>query len=167
CAISKPLGQSRKDRAADAKLWRADANPRAIADFVDSIADIQNIEAKFRPLSEAEVELLNDACIDSGIFRQGRAVRHGWGAGTQAALRHEVHRDTGLVFRALIERVGDGPGPRPRLIMVEMNIMLRDIRQFIRPEIELRRVDVSTHGPRVGGIAVDRPRPLIVTYGEY
>ena len=27
----------------------------------------------------------------------------------QAALRHEVHRDTGLVFCALVESVGDAP----------------------------------------------------------
>jgi hypothetical protein len=50
CATSKPLGQSRKDRATNAELRRADANSRAIADFVDRVADIQNIEAKFRPL---------------------------------------------------------------------------------------------------------------------
>jgi hypothetical protein len=49
---SKPLGQSRKDRAADAKLRRADADPRAVADFVDRVADIQNIEAKLRLLPD-------------------------------------------------------------------------------------------------------------------
>jgi hypothetical protein len=51
--------------------------PVTVANFIDCVADIQNIEAKFRPLPEPEVELLNEARVDSGIFRQGRAVRHG------------------------------------------------------------------------------------------
>ena len=51
--------------------------------------------------------------------------------------------------------------------MIEMNVVLRDVSQLIRSEIELRRVDVGAHGARISGIAIDRPRPLVVAYGEY
>ena len=88
-------------------------------------------------------------------------------AGAQAALRHEVHRDTGLVFCALVKRVGCSRRRGPCLIMIEMNVVLRNVSQLIRREIELRRDDVSAHGARIGGIAIDRPRPLVVAYGEY
>src|ERR1700730_10087138 len=105
-SLSKPLGQSRKDRPADAELRSADAHPGAVADFVDTVTDVQNVEAKFGPLPDPKIELLNDAGIDRRIFPQGRAISHRWRAGTQAALRDEVHSDTGLVFCVLVEGVG-------------------------------------------------------------
>jgi hypothetical protein len=51
--------------------------------------------------------------------------------------------------------------------MIEVDVVLRDVGQLIRREIELRGDDVGPHGARIGGIAIDRPRPLIVTYGEF
>jgi hypothetical protein len=37
---SKPLGQSHKDCAADAELWRADADAGTVSDFINRVADI-------------------------------------------------------------------------------------------------------------------------------
>jgi hypothetical protein len=42
--LSKPLGQPRKDRAADAELRRADANAGPVADLINGVADVQNIK---------------------------------------------------------------------------------------------------------------------------
>ena len=86
----KTLGYPRKDRAADAELRRADANPRAIADFIDGISDIQDVEAKFDSLPDPEIELLDDARVDDRVGWQRRAIRHGGCAGAQAALRQEI-----------------------------------------------------------------------------
>ena len=66
------------------------------------------------------------------------------------------HRDTGLVFCALVKRVGCSRRRGPCLIMIEMNEVLRNVSQFVHPEIELCRVDVSTHGARIGGIILYR-----------
>jgi len=90
-SVSKPLGQAGEDRAANAELRRADPNPGAIADFINGVADVQNIEAKFGTCSDPKIELLDDACIEGGIFWQGRTIWHRWRAGTQAALRDEIH----------------------------------------------------------------------------
>ena len=43
---SKPLGQSGKNRAADAELRSPYPNPRAVADFIDRVADVQDVEAQ-------------------------------------------------------------------------------------------------------------------------
>jgi hypothetical protein len=51
--------------------------------------------------------------------------------------------------------------------MVEMNVVLRDVSELVRPEIELRRGDVRAYRASIGGVAIDRPWPLIVAYGEH
>jgi hypothetical protein len=58
---SKSLSQSGKDRAADAKLRGAEANPGAVADLINGIANVQNIETKFGACSDPKIELLDDA----------------------------------------------------------------------------------------------------------
>src|SRR5580704_19357354 len=87
---SKPLGQSSKDRAANAELRRANANPRAVSDFIDRVADVQNIEAQFRPLPDPQIEFLDNAGVNGRIFRQRRAVWHGGRACAQAALYQQI-----------------------------------------------------------------------------
>ncbi len=74
---SKPLGQPCQNGAADAELRRADANPRAVADLIDAVADIQDIEAKFCSLPDPEIEFLDDAGVDDRISRQRPAIWHG------------------------------------------------------------------------------------------
>src|ERR1700736_183666 len=51
--------------------------------------------------------------------------------------------------------------------MVEMNVMLRDVGELVRREVELRGDNVGADRVRIGRIAIDRPRPLIVAQGEF
>jgi hypothetical protein len=78
-------------RACRSGLIGTDANPRAVANFVHAVTDVQNIEAQFGPLPYPEIDLLGNARVDGQIFRQGRAIWHRWRTGAQAALRDEIH----------------------------------------------------------------------------
>src|SRR6202022_1918703 len=97
----------------------------------------------------------------------GRAVWHGWRACAQAALHQEIHRHAGWVFCALVERVGRTRRRGPCLIMVEMDVVLRDVSELVWREVELRGDNVGADRVRIGRIAIDRPRPLIVAQGEF
>ena len=55
---SKALRDTREDRAAQPILRRADAHPGAIADLVDRVAHVQQIETQFGPRADTELELL-------------------------------------------------------------------------------------------------------------
>jgi len=73
-------------------LWRA------VTNFINGVANFQNIETQFGSLPYPKIMSFDDAGVDGRIFRQGRAIWHRRRPGAQAALRDEVDRDTRLVL---------------------------------------------------------------------
>ena len=73
-------------------LWRA------VTNFINGVANVQNIETQFGSLPYPKITFFDDAGVDGRIFRQGRAIWHRRRPGAQAALRDEVDRDTRLVL---------------------------------------------------------------------
>jgi hypothetical protein len=89
--LLKTAGSGQRGSCGECRIAARRPQPGAIADFINGVADVQNIETKFGTCSDPKIELLDDACIEGGIFWQGRTIWHRWRAGTQAALRDKIH----------------------------------------------------------------------------
>lgn len=72
---SETLGQTGKEGASQTELRVTDADPGAVADLVDLIEKVEDIEAQLHPFRKPSIDRLNDAEIDLLVARQGRPIR--------------------------------------------------------------------------------------------
>ena len=71
------LGQPGEKRAAQPELRIADADPRAVADLVDLVEQIEDVKAQFEPFVNPGIDRLDDAEID--LLELGRLFPLGTG----------------------------------------------------------------------------------------
>ena len=71
----EPLGQPGEEGAAGTELRVADTHPGAVADLIDLIEQVEDVEAQLHSLIEAGIDRLNHAEIDLLVARQAGPIR--------------------------------------------------------------------------------------------
>src|SRR5215472_6853540 len=71
----EPLGQPDEEGAAGTELRVADTHPRAVANLIDLIEQVEDVEAQLHSLIEAGVYRLNHAEIDLLVAGQAGPIR--------------------------------------------------------------------------------------------
>src|SRR4029077_2139121 len=74
CAASETLRQPGKKGPARTELRVADTDPRAVADLVDLVEQVEDVKAEFQTFVNAGVDRLNNAEVHLLIARQAVAV---------------------------------------------------------------------------------------------
>jgi hypothetical protein len=148
----EPLRQPGEEGAARSELRVADTDPRAVADLVDLVEHVEEVETQLKAPVHSGIDRLNDAEIHLLIARQAGPVRASARAGgPEAAAGRKVggKQRTGRrhsVFDA--RRIGVG------LIVIEMDVVAGNKSELIGAEIELRRGNLFAESLRRGGVAV-------------
>src|SRR6516165_3585338 len=159
------LGQADEEGATRAKLRGPYAHPGAVADQIDLVQQIDDVEAHFDPPKWAGCERLDDAEVDLLISGQaspvGSSARVG---GPETASSGQVDRNAGIPGRVLVLDAGRRC---VRLVVIEMDVVAGDKSQFVRVEVELRRNDVFSLGFRSGEVAVEGPVFDVVAEGQF
>ena len=109
-------------------MRRADANARAVAQFVDVVEQIDDVQ----PGGEfvvADFEFMGEPSIDLPIVWQTVGI------GEAGAKAGAIDRLSGK--RRVVPFVGAARRARPALIVVEIDPMVLNIRQLVRWEFEL------------------------------
>src|SRR5260370_23896647 len=71
----EPLGQPGQESAARAELRVAHTDPGSVADLVDLVEQVENVEAQLEPFVEARLDRLNNTEIHLLVAGQVMAVR--------------------------------------------------------------------------------------------
>src|ERR1700731_4735720 len=129
------LGQAGEEGAARAELRVADTDAGSVADLVDLVEQVVNVEAQLEPFVEARLDRLNNAEVDLLIAGQAVPVRApARVGGPEAAAGGEVGRKQRAGRR---HSVFDAGRIRVGLIVVEMDIVAGNECEFLGAEIEL------------------------------
>lgn len=148
----EPLGQAGEEGAPQTELRVANPDPGAVADLVDLVEHVEEVETQLEALVQSGLDRLNHAEIHLLITGQARPVRAPAGAGgpeATAGSKMGGKQRTGRrhpVFDA--GRIGVG------LIVVEVDIVAGDKGKLVRGEIELGRSNLLAERLRCGEIAV-------------
>src|SRR5260370_25791439 len=128
------LGQAGEEGAARAELRIADADTGAVADLVDLVEQVENVEAQLEALVKAGVNRLNNAEVHLLIAGQAVPVRAPVRVGgPEAAAGGEVGGEKGPGRR---HSVFDASRICVGLIMIEMDVVPGDECELIGPEID-------------------------------
>src|SRR3954451_15757981 len=158
------LGQTDEESAARPELRSADAYSSTVADQIDLVQQIDNIDAQFEPPIGAG-EGLHDAEVDLLIAWQagsvGGSARVG---GPETTAGGEVDGKAGHRTRVLVldaGRVCVG------LVVIEMDVVAGDKCEFVRIKVELRRDNIFPLRLGSGKISVERPVFDIVAEAQF
>src|SRR5260370_27393449 len=154
------LGQAGEEGAARAELRIADAEPGAVADLVDLVEQVENVEAQLEALVQSGVNRLNNAEVHLLIAGQAVPVRAPVRVGgREAAAGGKVggEKSTGRRHSVL-----DAGRIRVGLIVIEMDVVAGNECELIGAEIELRRGYALAEGLRRGEVSVKRPVPDLI-----
>ncbi len=97
----EPLGQPGEESAAQPELRIAHPDPRTVADLIDLVEEIEDIEPQFEPLVDPGIDRLDDAEIDLLIARQTVPVGNGSVGGSKTAAGDQIERKTECGSKAL------------------------------------------------------------------
>src|SRR5260370_15087001 len=156
----EPLGQPGQESGARAELRIADADAGAVADLVDLVEQVENVEAQLEALVQSGVNRLHNAEVHLLVARQAVPVRAPVRvAGPEAAAGGKVggEKSTGRRHSVL-----DAGRIRVGLIVIEMDVVAGNECELIGAEIELRRGYALAEGLRRGEVSVKRPVPDLI-----
>src|SRR5579862_704347 len=143
---SDRLGQADEEAAPRTPLRGADADAGAVADFVLLIEQVDDVEPRREPADIVDRERVAHAEIDLRVAGQVGAVRNGL-----AVRQHQIGPEAGSVQGVdaesrVLPAVRNAARCGERLLVIEMDVVVGDVGQFVRAEIELAGDDVPPHG---------------------
>src|SRR5205823_4105634 len=156
----EPLGETSEEGTAQAELRVADADTGAVADLVDLVEQVENVEAQLEALVQSSVNRLNKADVHLLIAGQAVPVRAPVRVGgPEAAAGGKVGGEKGPGRR---HPVFDASRIRIGLIVIEMDVVAGNECELLGGKIELRRSNALAEGLRRGEVAVKRPVPDLI-----
>ena len=161
----KLLRNPRQNSPPQPKLRRPNPHPGPIPNLIPPIEQIQHIQPNLRPPQNRLLKRLAGGQINHIVPRQSPPIRHR-AIGPQPATGHQIGRKPRRRLRPAERRISHPARPRIMLVVIQMNPMILNIRQFRRREIELRRDDLLADRPAIRQVRIERPRPVVVAGGK-
>src|SRR5882724_10083403 len=136
CTRLEPFFQAGEKGAARPELRGTDADAGAVANLVDFVEHVEDVETYVERADGRRIDMLRDAEIDLFVRRQGVPVRL-IAAGAQAAAGNDVDAETRIP-----PEIGRPGGRGHELIMIGVDGMGVDEGEIVGIEIELGGNDV-------------------------
>src|SRR5271165_3255373 len=166
--------QADEKAAPRAVLRRADADAGAVADLILLVEEVDHIKARSERAGTRDRKNVRHTGVDLGVIRQtgairnaGTAVRRGF-SGRQRQTRTQTRTNQEIRTEARVPpQVRNAAGSRLLLLMIEMNVIVRDVAKILRRKVELRRFDVFALGTLGSEVQISREFFHRVIGGEF
>src|SRR6267378_2881341 len=169
-STSERVSDAAEETEAHPELRGVDTNTGAIAQFVNVVGDVHDIEPGLEPFLAADLEALFHADAHGIVGRHcaavgnGRAIRRR-GIGAQSASVERIHIEAGAAIVAF-PKVGRTKGTGDKLIVVEVNPVVANVIKVGLAKEDLAGNHVATLGDGIGYVGISRETALHIVCGK-